>query len=151
MEIQIVSLLENPQLIERAAAWFHPKFGVPTEAYLESMQEALHAAVLPRWYVAMDGERICGGLGLIANDFHPFPELCPNVCAMYVDEDYRCRGIAGTLLHRVCADAALAGADTLYLFTNHTGFYERYGWRYLKTVSFDGETSRVYVHTAESK
>lgn len=39
------------------------------------------------------------------------------------------------------------GMETLYLLTDHTGFYERYGWSYLCPVTGDGETqpSRMYV------
>lgn len=38
---------------------------------------------------------IVGGLGVIENDFHNRKDLTPNVCAVYVDEDYLCQGIAG--------------------------------------------------------
>ena len=39
------------------------------------------------------------------------------------------------------------GIDTLYLITDHTSFYERYGWEYLCTVNEEGGgTARMYVH-----
>ena len=40
------------------------------------------------------------------------------------------------------------GIDTLYLVTDHTSFYERYGWEFLFMVQGDGETelTRMYVH-----
>ena len=40
------------------------------------------------------------------------------------------------------------GIDTLYLITDHTGFYERYGWEFFCMVQGDGEDtpSRLYVH-----
>ncbi len=60
----------------------------------------------------------------------------------------RCRGIAGALLNFACCDMAERGIGTLCLVTNHTSFYERYGWRYLCPVICDGEDaeSRVDVH-----
>ena len=69
---------------------------------------------VPQWYLAVEGERIAGGLGVIENDFHPRKDLAPNVCAVYVEEDRRCRGIAGTLLKRACRDMATQGVPTLY-------------------------------------
>lgn len=50
---------------------------------------------MPQWYLAMDNHVIVGGLGVIENDFHNRKDLTPNVCAVYVDEDYLCQGIAG--------------------------------------------------------
>lgn len=149
MECQIIKLSERPSLLSSAAEWFHAKWGIPLEAYRESMAESLTGGgPWPRWYVALDGEAIIGGLGVIENDFHDRTDLRPNVCAVYVEEPYRCRGIAGALLDFVCRDMARAGVRTLYLLTDHTSFYERYGWEFLCMVQGDGDErpSRMYVH-----
>ena len=59
------------------------------------------------------------------------------------------QGIAGFLLQYVCDDMSTMGVDTLYLLTDHTGFYERYGWEFLCMVrGSDEEPSRMYVHHA---
>ena len=145
----IIDLHAHPERIAQAAAWFHAKWGVSEQAYLDSMRDMLRAdAPVPRWYIAMDGETIVGGLGVIENDFHDRPDLTPNVCAVYVEKDYRCRGIAGRLLEHVCDDFAAMGVDTLYLLTDHTSFYERYGWTFFCMAQGDGEDqpSRMYVH-----
>ena len=77
----------------------------------------------------------------------------PNVCAVYVEEDCRRRGLAGALLAYVCRDMAGMGIDMLYLVTDHTAFYERYGWKFLCMVQGDGEPelSRMYVHKWEGR
>lgn len=41
------------------------------------------------------------------------------------------QGIAGSLLRFIRLDALHLGLLHLYLLTDHEGFYERYGWRYL--------------------
>ena len=149
MDYTIICLKNEPERLQQAASWFHEKWGIPLEAYLESMKDSLQEnAVVPRWYMAMDGETIIGGLGVIENDFHNRPDLAPNVCAVYTEPDRRGLGIAGTLLHFVCDDMRTQGIDTLYLVTSHTGFYERYGWRYFCPVYCDGEDtpSRMYIH-----
>ena len=103
---------------------------------------------IPQWYIAVEGDTIVGGLGVIENDFHDRKDLTPNVCALYVEENYRCRGIAGELLQCVCNDMESKGIHTLYLITEHTSFYERYGWEFLCMVQGDGEPdmTRMYVH-----
>lgn len=149
MEYEIVSLSHRPQLKDRAAEWFHEKWGIPLAAYRESMEECLRGSgPVPQWYVAMEQGRIIGGLGVIENDFHNRKDLAPNVCAVYTEEDRRCRGVAGTLLGHVCADMARRGVHTLYLVTDHNSFYERYGWRFFCMVQGDGEPepSRLYIH-----
>ena len=60
----------------------------------------------------------------------------------------RRRGIAGRLLGMAVEDLRGKGVSPVYLLTDHTGFYERYGWEFLCTAMGDGETepSRIYVH-----
>ena len=136
-------------MLPRAAAWFHQKWGVPLEAYRESMGECLAGnGPVPQWYLALEGDRIVGGMGVIENDFHDRKDLAPNVCAVYTEEDRRCQGIAGALLELVCRDMKELGIPTLYLVTDHTSFYERYGWEFYCMVQGDGEPelTRLYIH-----
>lgn len=149
MEYKIIRLADMPEMKEQAARWFHEKWGIPLDAYLESMEECLvKKGPVPQWYVAVEGLRIIGGMGVIENDFHNRKDLAPNVCAVYTEEDRRCQGVAGALLDYVCRDMKAQGIDTLYLLTDHTSFYERYGWEFLCMVQGDGESymSRMYVH-----
>ena len=142
-----------PEAKEEIALWFHEKWHVPLEAYRESISDCLRKETgVPQWYVVVRGDRIIAGCGVIENDFHERKDLTPNVCAVYVDEEYRNQGIAGFMLQYACDDMSAMGFDTLYLLTDHTGFYERYGWQFLCMVRGDeGEMSRMYVHHAEQK
>ena len=149
MAYKIICLADRPDLKERAAQWFHEKWGIPLEAYRESMEECLtQKSAVPQWYLAMEEDQIIGGLGVIENDFHDRKDLSPNVCAVYTEEAKRGRGVAGALLDTVCTDMKERGIDTLYLVTDHTSFYERYGWEFLCMVQGDGEPqmSRMYIH-----
>ena len=159
---------------EDAAKWFHEKWHIPLSAYEESISECIGNAVdididsideddaagytagtvtsrtpVPQWYIVLRGSRIIAGCGVIENDFHDRKDLAPNVCAVYVEEEFRGQGIAGFMLDFVCRDMAALGVPTLYLLTDHTGFYERYGWKFLCMAQGDGEPepSRMYVHT----
>lgn len=146
---RIINLKELPEQKELAAAWFHEKWGIPTETYLESMEESFkNKAAVPQWYIVMADEKIIGGAGIIENDFHERRDLTPNVCAVYVEEEHRRQGIAGELLHHICQEMHEQGIDTLYLVTDHTSFYERYGWEFLCLVKNEGEDaqSRMYIH-----
>lgn len=143
-----VTLREKTQWKDRAAEWFHRKWGVPSDAYLECMEAYLCGRTELGWYLCLDGERIAGGLGVIENDFHDRKDLTPNVCAVYTEKEYRCRGIAGRLLDMAVEDLRAKGITPVYLVTDHTGFYERYGWEFLCMVRGDNEPemTRMYIH-----
>ena len=143
-----ITLREEPELMESAAQWFHSKWHVPVEAYLACMEEYLSGATELGWYLCLEGERIVGGMGVIENDFHDRKDLTPNVCAVYTEEDCRGRGIAGNLLNMVRDDLFAKGITPIYLLTDHTGFYERYGWEFFCMAQGDGdeEMARMYIH-----
>ena len=143
-----IDLRQRPQLKGCAAEWFHQKWSVPVEAYLECMNAYLNGSTEYGWYLCLNGDKIVGGLGVIENDFHDRPDLTPNICAVYTEESYRCRGIAGKLLNLAVEDLRAKEISPVYLLTDHVGFYERYGWEFLCMAQGDGEAemSRMYVH-----
>lgn len=145
--MNIVRLSDHPELREQAAQWFHEKWHIPRKAYLDSIDDALRTQTgVPAWYLCLDGETIAAGMGVIENDFHDRPDLRPNVCAVYTESAYRGQRLAGQLLGTVCEDQRQHGQRVLYLLTDHTGLYERYGWEFYCLAQGDGEgrTSRMY-------
>lgn len=146
--MKLLKIRDHGEFAQQAAAWFHAKWGIPLEAYQESIGECLKKEnPIPQWYLAMLGREIIGGLGVIENDFHERKDLSPNICAVYVEEAHRGKGIAGKLLGYASEDMKGFGINTLYLLTDHTSFYERYGWEFLCMAQGDGEEqpSRMYV------
>ncbi len=145
----VIKLQDIPKLQDILANWFHEKWDIPVEAYIDSMNESLtNLNAVPQWYAVLDGDKIIAGAGVIENDFHNRKDLRPNVCALYVEEAYRFQGIAGEILSFVCNDMKDRGIDTLYLITDHTSFYEKYDWKFLCMVQGDEEAEmmRMYIH-----
>ncbi len=147
-EYSYITLRQQPELKDLAAEWFHSKWGVPKEAYRTCMEDYLDNKTEYGWYFCFDGDKIVGGLGVIENDFHDRPDLTPNICAVYTEQEYRCRGIAGCLLNMVVNDLKEKNISPVYLITDLAGFYEKYGWEFLCMVQGDGENkmSRMYIH-----
>ena len=147
-EYKFIDLRERPELEKQAAGWFHDKWGVPEEAYLECMDAYLAGETELGWYLCLCGNEMIGGLGVIENDFHDRKDLSPNVCAVYTEEAHRGRGIAGRLLDLAVEDLRSKGISPVYLVTDHTGFYERYGWEFFCQAQGDGEEepTRLYIH-----
>lgn len=147
-DYKYITLAELPSIKNEAAEWFHSKWGVPTQAYLECMDAYLNKETEYGWYLCLDGDKIVAGLGVIENDFHDRKDLTPNICAVYTEEEYRCKKIAGNLLNMVVEDCRQKGISPVYLVTDYTSFYERYGWEFLCMVQGDGEPdmTRMYIH-----
>ena len=120
----------------------------PLCKYADLMEAYLNHETEYGWYLCLDSRRIVSGLGVIENDFHDRKDLTPNVCAVYTEEEYRCQGIAGQLLDIVVNDMKSKGITPIYLITDHTSFYERYGWEFLCMVQGDNEPDmiRMYIH-----
>lgn len=147
-QLNFYALRDCSQLKDTSARWFHEKWGVPMEAYLECISDYLDCRTEYGWYICMDGDKIVGGLGVIDNDFHDRKDLAPNICAVYTEESHRGRGIAGRLLELAVEDLRSKGITPVYLLADHVGFYERYGWEFLCMAQGDGEPhpSRIYIH-----
>ena len=145
---RFIDLKAEPERKAAAADWFHSKWGVPEEAYLECMDAYLGGRTELGWYLCLYGREIVGGLGVIENDFHDRKDLTPNICAVYTEEAHRGRGIAGRLLDMAVEELRKKGVTPVYLVTDHTGFYERYGWEYFCPARGDGEDhlTRMYIH-----
>ena len=143
----ITDLREQKQLIDCAAQWFHSKWGVPLQAYLESMNDALTTkSGVPAWYVILnEQEEIIAGLGVIENDFHKRKDLAPNICAVYVEEAYRKQGLARMLMDHATKELACHHIDMVYLITGHTEFYEHCGFTFYGMIEEDdGNMIRMY-------
>ncbi len=76
---------------------------------MECMDAYLDGKTEYGWYLCLRGEKIVGGLGVIENDFHDRKDLTPNICAVYTEKDYRCKGIAGRLLRMAVDDLKAKG------------------------------------------
>ena len=146
--LRYINLIDMPELKDPAADWFHNKWGVAKEAYLECMDAYLNNKSQLGWFLCLDEEKIVAGLGVIENDFHNRKDLSPNICALYVEEEYRLKGIAGHMLDMAVNDLKAKDITPVYLLTDHNSFYERYGWEFFCMVQADGEDSmsRMYIH-----
>lgn len=145
---EILSVKDHPEIIPRASEWFAGKWKVYIGAYLESMNDAVNKTdAVPDWFVIMDGGKIIAGLGVIENDFHERKDLAPNVCAVFVEKEYRRQGIARMMLDHVVMKMKNAGISPVYLLTDHTEFYERVGWEFFCHVrETAGGYARLYIH-----
>lgn len=144
---QLIKLRERPEWKKQTAQWFASKWHLPSAVYEESIDEAISKVQpVPQWYIVLnEEEKIIAGAGIIDNDFHDRPDLTPNLCALFVEKEYRNQGIAQEILSLARKDMKNMGIERLYLVTDHTDFYERYEWEFLSMVQDnEGIPVRMY-------
>ena len=79
------------------------------------------------------------------DDIQP-TELTPWVGFVYTFPEHRGHGYIGLLFDEVVRLSREGQVPEVYLSTNHTGLYEKYGWEFLGMMDdIHGKLSRIYV------
>lgn len=147
--MKILSLREHPEQLERFIEYFTRHWHADA-VYRDCMSCCLgSSSSLPQWYCLVgEDNSIIGGAGLIPNDFNSRMDLWPWLCALYVEQEHRGHAYASQLMGHLESEAARLGFPKLYLCTEHTGYYERYGWRFIGEAADPfGDRPRIYETT----
>ena len=97
-------------------------------------------------FAAVVDGKIVGMTSLLKEDYYPLPEIFPWVSCVFVEKEYRGKRISEKLIARANEYAQALGFDKTYIPTEFCGFYEKYGYSYLKDiVNYGGGTDRLYV------
>ena len=145
-QLNILSLRENPEALERFACFFSAAWS-RREFYRDCMKACLTSeSPLPQWYLLENGEgETLGGAGLVISDFTARGDLWPWLCALFVGEKHRGQGYGAMLISHLKREAARLGYREIFLCTGHTGYYEKYGFAFLgNALEVSGESSRIY-------
>jgi len=144
----VINVRENPEYKEQAIFYIQSKWGNPRnkKVYEDCILNSIGAkSPLPIWYLLMDSETVIGCAGIITNDFISRMDLCPWLCALFIDKNYRGQNLGNLLMSQAKKDSAEIGIEKLYLCTDHKGYYEKYGFTYIGEGYHPwGESSRIY-------
>ncbi len=85
-----------------------------------------------RILVAMDGERVAGYCTLTEKDSLPVSEFTPFIGYIFVDERYRGNRVSEKMVRSASLYLERLGHPSIYIYSGHTGLYEKYGFRVVK-------------------
>ncbi|HDG1686241.1 TPA: GNAT family N-acetyltransferase [Kluyvera cryocrescens] len=129
--MMIQPLYAAPQHAEQVSRWLWQAFGegLSPAFFASVVHHSMTPGALPLTFVATDGDRLLGTVGLWRCDLITRQDLWPWMAALYVDESARGCGLAGKLQQHVIDYAKSQGFDALFLYSACRDFYERFGWQ----------------------
>ena len=146
--MKIVNVKEYQGGIESAIAYIHDKWG-SRENYDFYHDAIVHSSEpgrrLPKFFLLLDGDEIVGCYGLVTNDFISRHDLYPWFACLFINERKRGGELGKLLMDHAEKETRKAGFSSLYLTTDHDGYYERYGWRRIEDgFEPSGKRTRIY-------
>lgn len=145
--MRIISVRENPEYKDKTIQYFQNSWSeIAPVIYEDCITHSINAKdSLPQWYILENNDEIIGCAGLITNDFISRMDLYPWVCAIFIDEKHRGNNYSKLLIEKAKEDSKKARFKNLYLCTDHTGFYEKFGFSYIGQGYHPWEEeSRIY-------
>ncbi|WP_166920108.1 GNAT family N-acetyltransferase [Flavobacterium poyangense] len=145
--MRIISVRQNPEYKEKAVMYLQESWSeISPVIYENCISHSIQATQpLPQWYLLELNEEIIGCAGLITNDFVSRMDLYPWICAIYIDEKYRGNAYGALLIEKAKEDTKTFGFKHLNLCTDHIGYYEKYGFKYIGQGYHPWEEeSRIY-------
>lgn len=145
--IEIELLTDYPQHRGQVIDWLWRAFGSEnSRAFFASVVDSgMHGADLPITFIALQGDKLVGTVGLWRCDLISRQDLTPWLAALYVDESQRGSGLGLRLQQHVQDFGRRAGFSELYLYSDFSGYYERHGWRYIgDALDYPDRPVRLY-------
>ncbi len=82
------------------------------------------------------------------DDVDSRPDIYPWMISVFVDKNYRGKGVFRAMMESVKNNARKAGLKCLYLYTSYTGLYEKFGWKFVEPINTyrrNSPVERLYV------
>ncbi len=148
--MRIINIKKEPKYTEVAIKYFQEKWATDDskKVYEDSIKRSIIAKnPIPIWYLLMEEDRVIGCCGIVTNDFISCMDLYPWLSALYIEEDKRGKSLGKRLIDICIKEVKELSFNSIYLSTDHIGFYEKYGFEYICDGYHPwGEKSRVYEY-----
>ncbi len=124
--------------------WWGLEMGYSFDAVKCFMKHSLQKNKLPQTYGLFLNDNIIGMFQITYEDLDVRPDIYPWLANVYIDEKYRKKGYGRKLLENVKKTAQNnIDFDELFLYTEHIGVYEKFGWEYISKIDTYNEKPRI--------
>lgn len=147
--MKIIRLEDHSNLIfEKICEWNYNWWGIRDGKSFEevrcNLKHSLNKDWLPQTFVALiDGQAVGMYQLAMCDDLDSRPDLYPWLINVYVDKQFRGQNVCKQLMYTVHDNAKKANLKELYLYTQHEGLYEKFGWAFVEEIKTFRENSPV--------
>jgi len=146
--IQILDIRNKTELLEEAINYFWSQWGSESNYsfYKDCITHSCTtASEIPRFYLAIEDNKIVGSYALLRSDLNSRQDLSPWFACLYVIPEARGRQIGDLLQTHAIGESGKKGFKDLYLCTDLKEYYERTNWSYIgKGYSISDDETRIY-------
>lgn len=143
-----IDLLKNyPEFIEIVIDSINNEFGDEDSRnfYKGIIEHSLVEDKLPITFVAVEGNKLLGTVGVWRGDLLSRQELYPWLSALVVNPNYRNKGIGKELQKHVLNYCKSKGYREVYLYTDLKNYYEKTDWiKFDKGYEYTGNEISIY-------
>ncbi|RED83178.1 GNAT family N-acetyltransferase [Cohnella phaseoli] len=148
--MEIFDVRSRPGILEEAIQYFWTQWGSESNYnfYKDCIKQSCHTdSDIPRFYLALENNKIIGSYAILRSDLNSRQDLCPWFACLYVDPEARGRKIGELLQTHAIKECKVKGYSSVYLCTDLTGYYERTQWKYIgKGYSLNDDETRIYEY-----
>lgn len=142
----------NNDIFDKICEWNYNWWGIRNNDSFEAVKCYLEHSLckdrLPQTYVELIDNQPVGMYQIsMSDDLETRPDIYPWLVNVYVDENFRGKGICKEMMNTVSENAKKMNLTELFLYTKHIGLYEKFGWKFIeevKTFRNDSPIERLY-------
>ena len=124
--------------------WWGKRDGYSFEKVKCFMKHSMMKKRLPQTYGLFLDDKIIGIYQFGYEDLSVRPDIYPWLANVYIDEEYRGKGYGRKLLETVNEiEKKNIYFDNIYLYTEHIGLYEKFGWVFVCEVDTFKKENRI--------
>lgn len=148
-EVEIKKITEiDEDNLNRMTEWMYEWWGKEEMLTFEQVKSFVKHSMqedrLPQTYGAFIKNNIVGMYQFSYEDLIARPDIYPWLANVYVDEEYRNKGIGRKLMESVRENAKHnVGFDELWLYTKHINLYEKFGCEYVCDIDTFNKEQRI--------
>lgn len=149
MEIKIIKLVDKDNNIFDLVCnwqynWWGKRDNYTIEQVISYMEHSLFENRIPQTFVALLDNIPVGMYQFsMSEDLDHRPDIFPWLVNVFVEEEYRGKGICRQLMLSVEKHAKDINIKELFLYTKHIGLYEKFGWTFVEEVKTFRESSPI--------
>jgi len=147
--VRIENLALHQEYIDEVAEWLYREFaanvpGRTLQTVTDKLKNRCHDNI-PFSLIAISGNRCVGICSVFENDLKTM-DMGPWLAGLYVDTDFRRKGIAQLLIDGILVSCGKMGVGRVFLRTESAKeYYRKRGWAFMKdTVDEYGEETSVF-------